>query len=101
MSDARFIDGISPGRAVEFYHDGQKLTGFEGEGIAAALMRHGILQSRISAQDHAPRGYYCGMGVCWECVVEIEGHGAVKACQFPVRAGLSVRTLAVRSPEKV
>lgn len=99
MRNARLIPGITPGVTVVFSFNGELLDGYEGEGLAAALMRAGIRATRMTARDNEPRGYYCGMGVCWECAVEVEGLGTVRGCMFPVREGLVVRSARVRPEE--
>ncbi|HEY6630376.1 MAG TPA: (2Fe-2S)-binding protein [Rhizobiaceae bacterium] len=99
MRNARLIPGIAPGTAVSFTFNGQTVDGYVGEGVAAALMRAGIRGTRTTARQPEPRGYYCGMGVCWECTVEVEGMGTVRGCMFPVQEGLVVRSPSVRSEE--
>lgn len=99
MRDARLIPGIAPGATVGFTFNGEAMEGYEGEGVAAALMRAGIRATRATTRRGEPRGYYCGMGVCWECAVEVEGLGTVRGCMFPVREGLVVRSPSVRSGE--
>jgi len=97
MRNARLIPGIEPGTAVSFTFNGQIVDGYVGEGVAAALMRAGIRGTRTTARRPEPRGYYCGMGACWECTVEVEGMGTVRGCIFPVQEGLVVRSPSVRS----
>ena len=92
MSKVRMINGIDAGPAIEFSFDGQALTAFPGESIASALMRAGIAAHRIGWRRSEPRGYYCGMGLCWECAVQVDGEGVVRGCGYPVKAGLRVRT---------
>jgi sarcosine oxidase subunit alpha len=99
MPNARLITGISPGRSVCFTYEGQRLEGYEGEGIAAALLRAGIARTRMAPRTGEPRGYYCGMGLCWECVLDVAGEGSVRGCLYPVREGLVVRA-AVARPEE-
>ena len=58
--------------------------------VAAALLRAGILQFRYAtAQD--PRGPFCMMGTCFDCLVEIDGKPNRQACQTIVRNGMVVR----------
>lgn len=99
MRSAQPIAGIVPGATVGFTFNGAAMEGFEGEGLAAALMRAGIRATRTTAGRGEPRGYYCGMGVCWECTVEVEGIGTVRGCMFPVREGLVVRSPSARPIE--
>lgn len=92
MREAKLISGVVPGSTVDFTYNGTPVTGHQEEGIAAALMRAGVQGTRVTDKLEQARGYFCGMGVCWECVVEVAGEGFVKGCQYPVRAGLVVRS---------
>ena len=60
-----------------------------GQSVAVAMMAAGILALRASPVDAAPRGAFCLMGICQDCVVRIDGVAA-PACQVPVRDGLAV-----------
>lgn len=84
------LDGTS---LVEFRFDGRPVMAPRGTSIAAALIEHGRRASRTSLSG-SPRGYYCGMGVCWECVVSVKGRGHVRGCMEPVAAGLEVLSLS-------
>ena len=72
--------------------DGVAVAAIPGESVAAALLASGIAVFRRSPRDGTPRGPFCFMGVCQECVVTIDGRPAV-ACQQVVREGMSI-TLA-------
>lgn len=52
------------GRLVNFTYDGQKIQGYEGEPIAAALKAAGILIHRYTKKEHTPRGIFCAIGRC-------------------------------------
>jgi len=82
------ITGIARGDSVSLRVDGRPVAAFAGENIATALWAAGIRRLRASPGG-APRGLFCGMGVCQECVVEVEGV-AVLACQTRVSQGLEV-----------
>ncbi|MGX5731324.1 (2Fe-2S)-binding protein [Pseudoxanthomonas beigongshangi] len=62
-----------------------------GSSVAAAIAQAGVTATRrsIGAQPRAP---LCGMGVCFECRVRIDGIGQQRACMTPVRDGMSVDT---------
>ena len=76
---------------VEFEFDGHRIRAPRGISIAAALLRSGFPQCRNTPVSGTPRGPYCLMGVCFECIVEIEGLGARQACLLEARDGLRVR----------
>lgn len=77
------------GAQVEIELDGARLPAFEGESLAMALAAAGVLTLRRSPGLDQPRGVFCLMGVCQECVVLVEGE-AVAACMQPVKAGMRV-----------
>jgi predicted molibdopterin-dependent oxidoreductase YjgC len=77
------------GELVELEVDGQPITARSGRSIAAALLGLDEPQLRRSPGG-APRAVYCGIGVCFECRVHVEGRGAVRACVTPVEDGMRV-----------
>jgi predicted molibdopterin-dependent oxidoreductase YjgC len=76
---------------IELSVDGAAITAPPGQSIAAALLAAGRGALRTSPGG-APRGIYCGIGVCQECRVHVEGQGVVRACITPVTAGMRVTT---------
>jgi D-hydroxyproline dehydrogenase subunit gamma len=91
VGDDLRIRGLERGRPVRFQLDGEPLLAHEGESLAAALWAAGRRVLRHTAREGSPRGLYCGMGVCFECVLEVDGR-VVRACLEPVREGASVAT---------
>lgn len=77
-------------RSVRLLVDDGIVRAYEGESLAAALLAAGIDSFRRTASG-AARGPYCNMGVCFDCVVTVEGMGAVRACSTPVTDGMQVR----------
>lgn len=77
--------------ALRFTFEGEAVEGREGDSVAAALLALGHGSTRDTAVSGAPRGPYCMMGVCFDCVVEIDGVGNRQACLVPLRAGMDVR----------
>jgi predicted molibdopterin-dependent oxidoreductase YjgC len=59
--------------SVDFYFDGRRVAGRPGQSIALALWDAGIRALRRSPIDGAPRGMFCAVGLCQECVVMIDG----------------------------
>ncbi len=62
-----------------------------GTTVAAAIRLAGIDASRVSVSG-APRGPLCGMGICFECRVEIDGVQGRRSCMTPCEDGMAVRT---------
>ena len=90
--DRRIEDGLQRGRAVEIVVDGLPVPAFEGESVVAALLAAGTRVLRTTARHGAPRGLYCGIGLCFECVMTVDGRPNVRTCQAPVRDGMQVET---------
>lgn len=76
---------------VEFMFDGRPVAAHEGETVLAALIRAGQLHLRDAPEDGAPRGAFCCMGLCQECLVQV-GDTRVESCRHPVSEGLDVRS---------
>jgi predicted molibdopterin-dependent oxidoreductase YjgC len=85
--------GGSPPRAgtVSFRFDGRAMTAPAGSTIAAALLGNGVLAWRTTRRRGEPRGLFCGIGYCHDCLVDVNGRPAVRACQEPVGDGDDVR----------
>jgi len=69
--------------------DGNPVEAFESESLAVALAAAGHLTLRAGPTHGAPRGMFCLMGACQECVVGIEGVPTT-ACLEPVRDGMRI-----------
>ena len=78
------------GAVVRFTFDGREVDAREGDSVAAALLAAGIGPIRFSAVSGDPRAPYCMMGVCFECLVEIDGLANRQACMVRVRPGMQV-----------
>jgi len=76
---------------IELLVDGAPVSAPAGQSIAAALLAAGRRTLRAGPAG-APRGVYCGIGVCQECRVHVDGRGVVRACVTPVAAGMRVTT---------
>jgi len=79
-------------REVTFTFDGKSLTGREGMPIAAALMDNGIRAFRHTPNRDEPRGIYCGIGQCNDCVVVVNGQPYVRSCVTPLEEGMVIET---------
>ena len=72
--------------------DGREIRAREGDTVAAALLAAGIKHIRTTPVSGTPRAPYCLMGVCFDCLVTIDGVGSRQACLIPVRDGMTVET---------
>lgn len=77
---------------IKFRYNGKPVFVQRGESIAAALLSAGYEVFRRSAISHSPRGPYCMMGVCFECLVSVDDGAPVQACITSVREGTDVRS---------
>ena len=71
--------------------DGQELPVEEGQTVAAALIAAGRRSWRTTRSGGAPRGAFCGIGVCFDCLAVVDGIPNTRTCMTWVRAGLDVR----------
>jgi predicted molibdopterin-dependent oxidoreductase YjgC len=76
--------------AVQITFEGEPLQVGAGQTVAAALMAEGHLTLRSSVVGRQPRAAYCMMGVCFECLLEIDGHPNQQACMVLVREGMQI-----------
>lgn len=83
--------GVGRGTPVLVYIDGKEVSAFEGENVLAVLWTSGNHTLHTTARFREPRGFYCGIGVCFDCLVTIDGTVNVRACLEPVRAGMQIK----------
>jgi predicted molibdopterin-dependent oxidoreductase YjgC len=77
---------------IGFTFDGRTITGRRGVTVASALLAAGVAASRTTPISGAPRGPYCLMGVCFDCLVTIDGAGNRQGCLVPLVEGMRVET---------
>ena len=76
---------------IAFTFDGEPMHAEVGQTIAAALMADGIVSWRSTRFGDSPRGILCGIGVCYDCLLTLNGEPNVRACVTRVEAGDDVR----------
>ena len=79
-------------RRVTIEVDGHPIEAREGEPILAVLYAHGIKACRTTKKRGEPRGLFCGIGRCTDCVMVVDGVPNVRTCVTPVRDGMRVET---------
>ncbi len=92
MADRRIARGVRRGRRFAFELDGQEMVAYEGETVAAALVAANRRAFRRTAKAGQPRGMYCGIGLCFDCLMVIDGVPNTRACQTLATPGCRVRT---------
>lgn len=88
----RITAGVERGPALEIEVDGEAVTAYEGETVATALLAAGRTVLRHTARHGAPRGIFCGMGVCFDCLATVNGVRNVRTCVTYVEPGMEVET---------
>jgi predicted molibdopterin-dependent oxidoreductase YjgC len=82
--------GIGRGTPMSVYLDGREMQAFEGESVLAVLWAQGTHALHSTARTGEPRGFFCGMGICFDCLVTIDGMVNLRACLEPVRSGMKI-----------
>ena len=87
------ILGKAPERnKVTIIVDGEPVTAQEGEPIAAALAAAAKRVFRYTKKRHEPRGFFCGLGRCADCLMTVNGIPQVRTCITPVEEGMQIET---------
>lgn len=86
-NDLRICRGISRGQSFKIYLNGEPLTAYPGETIATVLLAAGIQLFRHSSLSGEPRGPFCGMGLCFDCLVTVNSQANVRACHTLAQPG--------------
>ncbi|MFQ5614120.1 MAG: (2Fe-2S)-binding protein [Anaerolineae bacterium] len=84
---AQRLDNIERGAPITITVNGQPVEAYPGESIAAALMAAGRRALRHTPVYGSPRGFFCGMGICFDCLVTVDGQPNVRSCLAEVRPG--------------
>lgn len=81
----------SQGQAVKLTVDGVPIVAFQGDTVSAAMLAAGLSEPyRNTAVSGVARAPYCMMGVCFDCLVTIDGVGNRQGCLVPVRDGMVI-----------
>ncbi|UXY18391.1 (2Fe-2S)-binding protein [Streptomyces cynarae] len=83
--------GTRPGPAFTVTFDGREIEALPGQTVAAALWAAGITSWRTTRREGRPRGVFCGIGVCFDCLVTVDDRPNQRACLVPVRPGDVIR----------
>jgi len=97
MEDLR-IPSLSRGAKIRIFVNGREAAAYEGETVLAALIASGVRTLRRSRVHGEGRGFLCGMGVCYECLVSINGRANQRACMTEVEDRMEI---GVDGPEEM
>ena len=81
-----------PARAFTVTVDGRTVEALPGRTVAAALWAAGVISWRTTRGSGRPRGVFCGIGVCFDCLVTVNDSPNQRACLVPARPGDVIRT---------
>ncbi|MGW4642005.1 (2Fe-2S)-binding protein [Sphaerisporangium sp. NPDC004334] len=79
-----------PGFAITV--DGRPVMAVPGQTVGAVLYANGVRSWRTTRLGGRSRGLFCGIGVCFDCLVTVNGEPSLRACQTEARPGDEVRT---------
>jgi aerobic-type carbon monoxide dehydrogenase small subunit (CoxS/CutS family) len=77
---------------IEFTFDGEKIEAITGQSVAAALLAANQRALRKTRFNNNDRGVFCGIGVCFDCLVVIDGIANQRACLIEAKPGMKVQT---------
>lgn len=80
------------GAPVTIFVDGEPVPARLGQTVAAVLLARGRRVLRHTRHAGRPRGLFCGMGVCFDCVMVVDGLPGTRACTTRVEEGMQVQT---------
>lgn len=84
------LEDETRGKKVTITVEGEEVEAYEGEPIAAALLAAGIQVFRKTKKRKDPRGPFCGIGLCTDCVMKVNGQPNVRTCITPVKEGMVI-----------
>lgn len=85
---------VQRGESITVQVDGRPVPAYAGETVAALLLAEGVRTFRHTAKDGQPRSLFCGIGICYDCLVTIDGVPNIRACMTPLAPGMAIETRA-------
>lgn len=79
-----------PGGDLTIWFEGAAIAARAGDSVVVALLAAGIGATRTTALSGSPRGAFCLMGACFECLAVVDGRANVQTCMMPARDGMRV-----------
>jgi hypothetical protein len=90
--DHPILGPLGKRKEVTLLADGRRIRAFEGEMIATALVAAGYKAFRYTSKGREPRGIFCAIGRCTDCVMEVNGRPNVRTCVTLVEEGMTVNS---------
>ncbi len=92
ISKHPILDFADRGPWVRITVNGASIEAREGEPVAAAMLAAGLKVFRHTSKLHSPRGVFCAIGRCTDCVMRVDGTPSVRTCVTPARDGMVVES---------
>lgn len=86
------LEDLKTSEKVIIYYNNQPIEALEGEPIASALMNAGIKAFRKTKKRHEPRGIFCAIGRCTDCMMIVDGIPNTRTCITVVKDGMRVES---------
>ncbi len=99
IDDHPILGTFAKGRKVSFVFDDKAMEGFEGEPIAVALRSNGVKIHRYTMRRNQPRGIFCAIGRCTDCIMVVDGTPNVRTCVEPLQKGSVIQTQVGAGPK--
>jgi D-hydroxyproline dehydrogenase subunit gamma len=87
----RMNNSSADSKSIRLTIEGKEIVASQGDTVAAAMLVAGFAYTRITPVKEVRRAPYCMMGICFDCIVEINGIPNQKACQTLVQDGMCVK----------
>ena len=94
------IASVDRGTHFEIFVNGKPLRAFRGETVAGVLLAAGIQTFRHTDETGFPRGQFCGMGICYDCLVDVDGRRAQRACMTAAAPGMEIAIPELKEQSK-
>lgn len=76
---------------IHFFFEGNSLQAQEGQSVAAALLENHERITRITRGKSKPRGIFCGIGACFDCLLIVDGESNQRSCLVEIKDGMQVK----------
>ncbi|MET7574024.1 (2Fe-2S)-binding protein [Streptomyces sp. NPDC005492] len=92
MRSPLHLAGAHPDPAFTVTLDGREIEALPGQTVAAALWTAGVTSWRTTRGEGRPRGVFCGIGICYDCLVTVNDRPNQRACLASLHPGDAIRT---------
>ncbi len=90
IEDHPILGPLEGKKEIKIEFNGEAIDAFQGEPIAAALLAAGIRVCRETSKHKEPRGVFCAIGQCTDCMMIVDGVLNVRTCITPARSGMKI-----------